>query len=63
MQFQQDRAAGLFGYILAEQLHALMDESHRPARLDPAGIGGVTGDRHLAPKVVPGRHLEGNVSR
>ncbi|MCH8931303.1 MAG: hypothetical protein IIA98_10390 [Proteobacteria bacterium] len=29
-----------------------MDEPHRPARLDPAVIGGVIGDRHLAPKVV-----------
>ena len=38
MQFQQDRAARLFGYLLAEQLHALMDESHCLARLNPAGI-------------------------
>ena len=29
-----------------------MDEPHRPARLDFTGIAGVTGDRHLAPKVV-----------
>ncbi len=61
-EFLQDRAASLLGYLLVEQIHALMDEAQRPARLAPTGIGGVAGDRYLASEVV-GPEIEEETDR